>query len=268
MVFAIPRDGKTYVGTTDTFYDGDPIAPVASKDDVDYLISAISYIFPDLTISTEDVESTWAGVRPLIYEEGKDPSEISRKDEIWTEPSGLMTIAGGKLTGYRQMAEEIVNRIVKKHRFKHATKCMTKALSLSGAKGLNSRNFKDYIKNKAKVGESLGFSYEEALALTSKYGTNVDDVFTHTKTYNKMADKLPLPLYAELQYSIEKEMVYTPSDFFIRRTGLLYFDIAAVQKYKEAVIDIMSERIGYSENEKFIYKTQLDQFISWAKGIK
>lgn len=268
MVFAIPRDGKTYVGTTDTFYDGDPIAPVANKEDVDYLLGAISYIFPDLSISAEDVESTWAGVRPLIYEEGKDPSEISRKDEIWTAPSGLMTISGGKLTGYRQMAEEIVDRIVKKHRFKHATKCMTKALALSGAKGLNSRNFYDYIKNKAKVGESLGFSYEEALALTSKYGTNVDDVFTHTKTYNKIKDKLPLSLYAELHYSIEKEMVYTPSDFFIRRTGLLYFDISAVQKYKEAVIDIMSERIGYSENEKFIYKTQLDQFISWAKGNK
>ncbi|PKC50347.1 hypothetical protein RhiirA1_486627, partial [Rhizophagus irregularis] len=150
MVFAIPRDGKTYVGTTDTFYDGDPIAPVANKEDVDYLLGAISYIFPDLSISAEDVESTWAGVRPLIYEEGKDPSEISRKDEIWTAPSGLMTIAGGKLTGYRQMAEEIVDRIVKKHRFKHATKCMTKALALSGAKGLNSRNFNDYIKNKAK----------------------------------------------------------------------------------------------------------------------
>ncbi|KGR91229.1 glycerol-3-phosphate dehydrogenase [Ureibacillus massiliensis 4400831 = CIP 108448 = CCUG 49529] len=268
MVFAIPRDGKTYVGTTDTFYDGDPIAPVANKEDVDYLLGAISYIFPDLSISAEDVESTWAGVRPLIYEEGKDPSEISRKDEIWTAPSGLMTIAGGKLTGYRQMAEEIVDRIVKKHRFKHATKCMTKALALSGAKGLNSRNFNDYIKNKAKVGESLGFSYEEALALTSKYGTNVDDVFTHTRTYNKIKDKLPLSLYAELHYSIEKEMVYTPSDFFIRRTGLLYFDISAVQKYKETVIDIMSERIGYSENEKFIYKTQLDQFISWAKGNK
>ena len=57
------------------------------------------------------MESTWAGVRPLIYEDGKNPSEISRKDEVWQSLAGLFTIAGGKLTGYRKMAESIVNTI-------------------------------------------------------------------------------------------------------------------------------------------------------------
>ncbi len=54
---------------------------------------------------------TWAGIRPLIYEEGKDPSESSRKDEIWEGKSGLLTIAGGKLTGYRHMAQDIVDLV-------------------------------------------------------------------------------------------------------------------------------------------------------------
>ncbi|MEJ7485738.1 glycerol-3-phosphate dehydrogenase, partial [Staphylococcus hominis] len=60
------------------------------------------------------IESTWAGVRPLILEEGKDPSEISRKDEVWDGDSGLLTIAGGKLTGYRHMALDIVNLLAKR----------------------------------------------------------------------------------------------------------------------------------------------------------
>ena len=267
MIFAIPRDGKTYVGTTDTFYEDDPINPVATKDDVTYLIDAINFIFPHQNVTEQHVESTWAGVRPLIYEDGKNPSEISRKDEIWTSKSGLMTIAGGKLTGYRKMAEEIVDKIVKKQHFKHASTCITKELALSGAKGLNSQNFDDYVKNKAKVGESLGFSYEEAKALTAKYGTNVDDVFVHGKTYN--ADmELPLSLYAELNYAIEKEMAYTPSDFFIRRTGLLYFDIEKVEKYKHAVVDLMSKIINYSDTQKLIYQTQLELFIDDAKNPK
>ena len=74
---------------------------------------AIHYIFPDVKITKDDVESSWAGVRPLIYEQGKDPSEISRKDEIWEADSGLITIAGGKLTGYRKMAENVLDLVVR-----------------------------------------------------------------------------------------------------------------------------------------------------------
>ena len=113
MVFAIPRDGKTYAGTTDTFYDQDPINPKMTEQDRNYIIEVLHDMFPSVKITGDDVESSWAGVRPLIYEEGKDPSEISRKDEIWESKSGLITIAGGKLTGYRKMAESVVNRIVR-----------------------------------------------------------------------------------------------------------------------------------------------------------
>ena len=73
-------------------------------------------MFPSLEISMKDIESSWAGVRPLILQEGKDPSEISRKDEIWESASGLVTIAGGKLTGYRKMAETVVDLLAKRIR--------------------------------------------------------------------------------------------------------------------------------------------------------
>lgn len=114
MLFAIPRDGKTYVGTTDTEYTGDMAHPRMMERDRQYVLDAVNGMFPELRITTKDIESSWAGIRPLIYEEGKGPSEISRRDEIWQSESGLITIAGGKLTGYRKMAETVVDRVAAK----------------------------------------------------------------------------------------------------------------------------------------------------------
>lgn len=266
MVFAIPREGKTYVGTTDTFYEEDPIQPVATKEDVDYLIKATRFIFPDTNVTTFDVESSWAGVRPLISQEGKDPSEISRKDELWVAPSGLLTVAGGKLTGYRQMAETIVDKVVKLNKFKHASECITKELSLSGARGLNSLNFEDYVANKSREGNDLGISYHNTQRLVRRYGTNVDEVFQYAKAVNSSELAIPLSLYAELLYSIYYEMVMTPCDFLIRRTGYLYFNIGLVDQYKEAILEIMCNIIGYSESERVFYRMQLEQFIDEAKN--
>ena len=107
MVFAIPRAGKIYVGTTDDFYQGDPLQLTISKEDKAYLLKAIHYMFPKLELTNEKIESSWAGVRPLIVEEGKGPSEISRKDEIWQSENGIITIAGGKLTGYRKWRKKL-----------------------------------------------------------------------------------------------------------------------------------------------------------------
>ena len=102
MVFAIPRDGKTYVGTTDTFYKNDPQSPRMTIEDRNYLIQAIHYMFPSLKITEKEIESSWAGVRPLILEEGKDPSEISRKDEIWESGTGLVVHSGWEINRISQ----------------------------------------------------------------------------------------------------------------------------------------------------------------------
>ena len=267
MAFAIPRDGKAYIGTTDTVYDGDPKHPVATKEDIDYLIAAAKSVFPSAAITTETIESSWAGVRPLIYEKGKDPSEISRKDEVWVAPSGLMTIAGGKLTGYRQMAETVVDKIVTAHKFKHATKCSTREMSLSGARGINAINFPDYIDYKAREGVQYGLNYDEAKQLVHKYGTNVDALFDQVKYLHAHGSTMPLVLHAMLLYGMEAEMVYTPCDFFIRRTGLLYFDIEAVKCYKQQVLNVMQQHLGYTEKQRVEYLAQLDEAIGEATNF-
>ena len=155
MVFAIPRGGKTYVGTTDTFYDKDAAVPQMTTEDRTYIINAINYMFPSVKLRKKDIESSWAGVRPLIYEEGKSASEISRKDEIWTSESGLITIAGGKLTGYRKMAEMVVDyvtNLLQKKAIVHIRRVQQKHMPISGGHVDGSHGFPAFVAKKlAKV---------------------------------------------------------------------------------------------------------------------
>ncbi|MEM7039750.1 MAG: glycerol-3-phosphate dehydrogenase/oxidase, partial [Bacteroidota bacterium] len=107
MMFAIPRGRWTYFGTTDTTYENDLVHPRVTRSDADYLLKAVNHMFPSVKLTDADVRSSWAGIRPLIHEDGKSPSELSRKDEIFYSETGLVTIAGGKLTGFRKMAERV-----------------------------------------------------------------------------------------------------------------------------------------------------------------
>ncbi|WP_432681368.1 glycerol-3-phosphate dehydrogenase [Bacillus velezensis] len=255
MVFAIPREGKTYVGTTDTVYKQKLEHPRMTVQDRDYVVSSINYMFPELNITADDIESSWAGLRPLIHEEGKDPSEISRKDEIWTSQSGLITIAGGKLTGYRKMAEHIVDLVrdrLKEEGGQDFGGCKTKTMPISGGHVGGSKNFESFVEAKTKDGLKIGLSQETAKQLAIRYGSNVENVFSRIEGLRDEAEKRQIPVHilAEAAYSIEEEMAATPADFFVRRTGRLFFDIKWVQTYKTAVIDYMSDRFQWNDETK------------------
>ncbi|MEH7100911.1 glycerol-3-phosphate dehydrogenase [Bacillus velezensis] len=255
MVFAIPREGKTYVGTTDTVYKQKLEHPRMTVQDRDYVVSSINYMFPELNITADDIESSWAGLRPLIHEEGKDPSEISRKDEIWTSQSGLITIAGGKLTGYRKMAEHIVDLVLdrlKEEGGQDFGGCKTKTMPISGGHVGGSKNFESFVEAKTKDGLKIGLSQETAKQLAIRYGSNVENVFSRIEGLKDEAEKRQIPVHilAEAAYSIEEEMAATPADFFVRRTGRLFFDIKWVQTYKTAVIDYMSDRFQWNDETK------------------
>lgn len=149
--------------------------------DRDYIVSSINYMFPELNITADDIESSWAGLRPLIHEEGKDPSEISRKDEIWTSQSGLITIAGGKLTGYRKMAEHIVDLVrdrLKEEGGQDFGGRKTKTMPISGGHVGGSKNFESFVEAKTKDGLKIGLSQETAKQLAIRYGSNVENVFS------------------------------------------------------------------------------------------
>lgn len=269
MVFAVPRDGKTYVGTTDTFYEERPINPKPTSADRQYVIDAINYMFPSLKLTVDDIESQWAGVRPLIWEEGKDPSEISRKDEIWMGESKLMTIAGGKLTGYRHMAQDVVDKVAEElsSRYNQTFKaCDTKTTPISGGDFGGSANQEQFISDNIALGVNAGLSEEEARFVARYYGTNCKKIYeiASTSKDNAQAANLSLLLYSRLMYALNEEMVVSPTDFFIRRTGLLFFNIKEVLENKEAVMNVMNDYLNWSSMQKEHYMKELDEQIYQA----
>ncbi|MFB3187432.1 glycerol-3-phosphate dehydrogenase/oxidase [Staphylococcus pseudintermedius] len=268
MIFAIPREGKAYVGTTDTFYNNDKSKPLVNQEDRDYLVDAINYMFPTVHITDADIESTWAGVRPLIFEEGKDPSEISRKDEIWEGKSGLLTIAGGKLTGYRHMALEIVDLVEKRLKQEYKLKFKevdTKHIPISGGDVGGSANFEQFIEDKVAAAKAMNLDTDLARRLATKYGSNVDDLFAIAQAAQHQNTGLPLELYVELVYGVQNELVVKPTDFLVRRIGALYFDIDTVLRHKDTVVDVLADLLGYDANVKAVYKQELEEAIQEAK---
>ena len=267
MIFAIPREGKAYVGTTDTFYDNDKTKPLTTQEDRDYLIDAINYMFPDVNVKDEDIESTWAGVRPLILEDGKDPSEISRKDEIWEGKSGLLTIAGGKLTGYRHMALEIVDLLAKRLKQEYKltfAECKTKHTPISGGDVGGSANFESFVERKVEEGKAIGLQADVAKRLASKYGSNVDKLYNIAQIAQDKDLKLPLELYVELVYSVQNEMVFKPTDFLIRRSGKLYFNINEVKQYKYAVVEELAKLLNYTQSQQNEFTKEINIAIEEA----
>ncbi|RKP47372.1 glycerol-3-phosphate dehydrogenase/oxidase [Cohnella endophytica] len=265
MIFAVPRDGKTYVGTTDTFFDGNKEHPVMTSEDRTYLLAAINLLFPELRVTEADVESSWAGVRPLIYEEGKNPSEISRKDEIWESASGLITIAGGKLTGYRKMSELTVNLVAKRLGASgmRVNPCRTKHIPISGGDVGGSDRFESYAAERARQGEAIGLTPDASLRLARFYGSNADKVFAKNPGHQEEARRygLPYELYLRVLYAVEEEMAVKPADFFVRRSGAMMFDIPLVRAYKENVVSLMKERLAWSDETTARYMGELDDLL-------
>jgi glycerol-3-phosphate dehydrogenase len=130
VVFAIPWNGYTWIGTTDTDYEGDPGDAAATEADVRYMIDSLAPRLP--AIRTARTHWTGAGVRALVLEEGSE-SDVSRMHEIVTKTAGLVSVIGGKLTGYRAIAEEVVDAVC--GQLGRQARCATSTTPLPGARG-------------------------------------------------------------------------------------------------------------------------------------
>ena len=259
MIFIIPRDGKTYIGTTDTFYEGNLVEPKITPEEKGYLLKCVNDYFPSCKLSVNDIESGWAGLRPLINKPGKGASEISRKDEIFLSESGLIIIAGGKLTGYRKMSERIVDVVVgriEEAEDRTIDPCTTDTIQISGGK-IAGMNFSEFVKSKIEKGISIELTNTEAESLVYRYGSNVDEVYLNMEKLKTEESELPLALRAQLIYSIENELCATPVDFFIRRTSMMYFDKESVKNNFEELIAYLQKHLEYPEEFGFRFKAEL-----------
>jgi glycerol-3-phosphate dehydrogenase len=250
MIFAIPRNNITYVGTTDTIYNHDLDKPQCTKQDAHYLLNAVNHMFPSVKLQMQDIISSWAGLRPLIFEEGKSASELSRKDEIMESESGLISIAGGKLTGYRLMAEKIVDLVAKKQGKTYAP-CTTKNFRLSGGEFADEVEFKVSLENFVQQGLNANIPGAQIKDWFYRYGKNTQQVLNNTALLRSEGmETEKQPAAAELLYTIENEMVYYLNDYMIRRTGKIFFDIENSARQIDYLASFLSDKLN-PENANF-----------------
>lgn len=266
MMFAIPRGRVTYFGTTDTNYQQNKDEVTTSVVDALYLIEAVNNMFPEITLTLDDIESSWAGLRPLIHEEGKSASELSRKDEIFVSDTKLISIAGGKLTGYRKMAERIVDLVAKKmlRRFEQQfDEIQTEEIVLAGGPFQNYKSVQRYAKQVYKRIKEDGFTKENAQYLVHNYGKQVDVILDK---YDELTDanKEERLLHAELWFTVQHEMTCTPTDFFMRRTGRVFFDKPSVDKHKEFTLKVFAEYFNWDASLQEQHRMELDKQLQFA----
>jgi glycerol-3-phosphate dehydrogenase len=215
VMFCLPAGPQTIIGTTDTWTDESPETVHASAADVDYLLRSANACFPQAQLTQDDVVSAWAGIRPLASGQGANPSAVSREHSIVTDGSGVINVTGGKLTTYRSMAAEIVDR-VQEALGRERSEAPTDSVELPGA---------DRPKEIARLQRedaSLAKPLVEGLVYTG----------------------------AHLVYGVSSEMAQTLSDLLIRRTHLAFETRDHGKSVAPRVADIVAPLLGWNDQTK------------------
>jgi glycerol-3-phosphate dehydrogenase len=216
FIFLVPWEDRVYAGTTDTAYSGDLDHPAVDDTDRDYILSAVAQAFPGVT--GRDVVASWAGLRPLLGGAPDDAStyDLSRKHVVFEDPPGLFTITGGKLTTYRAMAEDLVDRICAAHGAGGRCRTRSIALGLHGPVG-------EAVRLAADEAARLGLAPGVGTRLVQCYGDDWQEavrmIGRDPRLGEPAADGLPV-LNVELDLARSREMAMTGEDVFVRRTRL------------------------------------------------
>ena len=250
LCFAIPRDKVVYVGTTDTAYNGKKDEPEINKGDVNYLLDALNKTF-NKNLKKSDIKSCWSGLRPLIKKEGVATKELSRKDEILISDSGMITIAGGKLTGYRLMAKKIVDLICRKHNIKK--NCITENIKINGSSFSDINELNNKISGQLTELEIKDYN---ANYLINNYG---DQTLTILEIYKKNHFKHIAE--AEAIFCLKNESLLNPLDFFLRRTGKIYFYPDNVLKELEIVMPHFIQYLSINNQEAEQMKKEVKIYL-------
>lgn len=255
MLFIIPRNGKTYFGTTDTPYNGNLVEPKITKEDVAYLLDAVNTRFPDADLTIADIETGWSGLRPLIQpEDATNPSDISREHEIFVSDEGLVTIGGGKLTDYRLMAEDTL-KTIEKLMEKEYSEVDTATIQLSGGELKVGDTFTDYCESAVKIGVAAGLSEKDAQELVDWYGTDFERVLEGMDAVKD--SRLPMKDALSLQYALDYEMTVNLEDYFLRRVETLLFDYSRMRALILPALEQMTAYYQWDENKQQLEKAKL-----------
>jgi glycerol-3-phosphate dehydrogenase len=222
-IFAVPRGAFTYVGTTDVFHDGADYWPAPTRDDIDYLLRATEEALSIDPIRDAEIVSLWSGVRPLIAQPGKKANEVSRKDEIWSSPAGLVSIAGGKLSAYRAMAERVVDLVVERLGVT-ALPCTTAKVPLPGG---------------SREVQLDGLEPLAAERLTGLYGDEANEIMIAGGD-----------VAAEAVRAVTHEGAASLEDYWVRRSARAWFDEGAGLAALSPAAEAMGALLGWDDAMK------------------
>jgi glycerol-3-phosphate dehydrogenase len=249
-VFVVPWGGVdgeyefTYIGTTDTDYDGGLDDPQCTDADVEYLLRAINFSV-DEPLDTNDILGSWAGLRPLVKSATSGrTADLSRRHRVARSASGLISITGGKLTTYREMAADTVDEVVEvlgRDRVRHASRhSRTKRLRLRGADG--------YQSARAAAGSDATL-----LHLLDRYGDEAPGVLALAERdaalRAPLIDGLPY-LRAEVVYAARHEMARSVDDVLSRRTRARLLARDATAAAADDVAALLAPELGWDAVEQ------------------
>jgi glycerol-3-phosphate dehydrogenase len=242
LIFAIPWLGKVVIGTTDLPATEAKVEPGFDESEIDYLIQTINP-YLNRSIAKEDILSIFSGLRPLISEKAATTAKISREHRIDLSQSGLITVAGGKWTTYRRMAEDTLDFAMSRGMLPRST-CVTRDLKLHGAA--------------AQAADA---------DLLSRYGTDAARVRSLISADESLARKLDneLPFtQAEVIFAVRHEMARTVEDVLSRRTRALLLDARAAERAGPVTAHIMADELG---RDKAWADEQVRAFCELAKSF-
>ena len=272
VIFFLPWQGNTIAGTTDAPANITQ-NPIAGEEEINWILSEIrGYLAPDINVRRGDVLAAWSGIRPLVRDpKSKNTESLVRNHLITTSNSGLITIAGGKWTTYRQMAEETVNEAVRLYRLRPQPliqvprisgtemiddsapldgTCQTHQVRLIGAHGFSKTLFINLVQH-------FGIETHVAQHLAESYG---DRAWTVAALSSPTEKRFPVrgikvsALYpfidGEIRYSVRHEYAQTAVDVIARRTRLAFLNAQAALQALPRVIDLMAEELKWDNRRK------------------
>lgn len=267
VIFFLPWEKMTIAGTTDT-----PTEithhPIPTEEDINFILTEVrNYLSSDVEVRRGDVLAAWSGIRPLVTNPNStDTQSISRNHVVDVSHSGLVTIAGGKWTTYRSMAEDTLDAAIKAHNLK-AGPCRTVGLFLEGGKDFAPTLY-------IRLVQDYGLESEVAQHLAATYGDKAFEVAKLAKVTGKrwpivgkrLVSEFPY-IEAEVKYAL-KEYACTAVDVISRRTRLAFLNVQAAEEALPRIVDIMGKELNWKEQKKKEELETAKQFLYYEMGYK
>lgn len=260
VLFIIPWAEKWIVGTTDTPYKEDRNNPVATKEDVDYIIDQANRVLHP-KISAEEIIGVYAGLRPLVANSSDSKTtKLSREHTVDRPVPGFVSIAGGKYTTYRVMGKDVIDLAVNDLR-RIVADSVTDKIPAIGADG-----YFALVQQKRQLADLSGLSEETIIHLLNRYGSTIDEIFEIIQTDKKLAQPLTpeLPyLKAEIIYAVTHEGAQSVDDVISRRTRISFEASDGGESLASAVATLIAPILGWDTAAK---KRSVSEFTKLLKN--